>query len=151
MKVPRQALSAAICLLILSLLALDAAAAPSAGASTTCQPYGTTNACRWKRVDNLSINWNAGVSSYTTNPVTDIGVIGWPYWTIRETCSGAITMQEIRDPSIRTNASSHTRLESFQKQGCGGTRVGWSMGNHDFHQFGYEHIYPPKQYSEPLP
>ncbi len=37
-----------------------------------------------------STSWNAKVQSYTTNPVRNIGTIGWTWWTFRDTCNGII-------------------------------------------------------------
>ncbi len=151
MKASRHVFISAVCLLLLSMVATEARASPARGTATRCEPYGTTNACMRKEVTNLSINFIAGVSSYTHNPVTNIGVIGWSWWTIQQTCSGRLIYHVERGPSVRYNTDYHGRMETHPKRPCDRTRVGWSLGNHDFHQSGFQHIYPPHSHSEGIP
>ena len=37
-----------------------------------------------------STSWNGHIRSWTSNPIYNIGTIGWTRWTFRETCNGVI-------------------------------------------------------------
>lgn len=151
MRALRLIVLAGVLVLALSAVVREATASPQLGTSTSCAAYGTTNACRSKTVQNVSSStWNAGVWSYTKNPQTNIGVIGWSWWTVREWRSGVITYEYYGGASTRTNTYTHQANGNHSKHSCSLTRTGYSMGNHDFHQSGYTHIYPYKEYSEVL-
>jgi hypothetical protein len=80
------------------------------------------------------------------NPTISIDTIGESWWTARETCNGNITGQVEYDGEVEYNDSEFWDVSVHLKHSCGGTRLGWSMGNHDFHESGYTHIYPYKEY-----
>jgi len=118
-----------------------------AGSSESCQSYADSNACRKKGVVNVSSSeWNARVWSTMKNPTISIDTIGESWWTARETCNGNITGQVEYDGEVEYNDSEFWDVSVHLKHSCGGTRLGWSMGNHDFHESGYTHIYPYKEY-----
>jgi hypothetical protein len=145
MKTLRAALlSLGLALVVALALASDTA---YAGSSESCQSYATSNACRKKGVVNVSSSeWNAKVWSTMKNPTISIDVIGESWWTARETCNGNITYQQEYDGEVDLNDSEFYDVSVHLKHSCGGSRLGWSMGNHDFHESGYTHIYPYKEY-----
>lgn len=103
--------------------------------ATTSYPNfaGVTTAIALKDVwivNNTS--WNAYVESYTTNPVRNIGTIGWTWWTFRDTCNGVMIDNWVQPGSVRYGASRHWDVGVDDRDPCGGSYQGWSMGTHDF-------------------
>jgi hypothetical protein len=126
-------------------------AAPLADLSESCQSYAGSNACRMKGVQNIdSSTWGANMRSQMKNPQINIDVIGRSWWTVRETCNGSITYQAQYGGAVDYNDYMFFDAGGYYKHSCSGNRVGWSMGNHDFHKSGYTHIYPYKEHSYPL-
>ncbi len=134
--------------LIATVVVIDAGASPLPTSSESCQSYAGSNACRAKGVDNSSsTTWGANVRSRMTTPRININVIGESWWTVRETCNGSITSQTQYGGEVEYNDYEFFDASAQVKHSCGGTRVGWSMGNHDFYKSGYSHIYPYKSHS----
>lgn len=147
MKPQRLFLSLAGLIILTGVVFADGIAAPLLGSSETCQAYAGSNACSKKAVASTgSTTWGGNVYSEMKNPRINIGVIGEAYWTVRETCNGAITSQS--QYGGEADYGDYLFLDSSAqlKHTCGGTRVGWSLGNHDYNQSGYSHITPYKEY-----
>ncbi len=126
-------------------------ASPLASSSTSCQSYAGAFACRSKGVASTGPStWGANVQSYMASPAISIDTIGYSYWTVRETCDGDITSQWNYGGTVDHYTSSFWDASAQYKHYCGGSRVGWSFGNHDFHKSGYSHIYPYKLHSQGL-
>jgi hypothetical protein len=144
-------LTALAIVLIVVFIGIGAEAAPLAGGSTSCQSYAGSNACRRKEATSTGpTTWTASVKSYMTNPTISIDTIGRSWWTVRETCNSQITHQHRYDGRVRYSTSSFQNWSYQLEHYCSGARYGWSMGNHDFHESGYSHIYPYKSYSRHL-
>jgi len=103
--------------------------------ATTSYPNfaGVTTAVALKDVWVVnSTSWDAKVQSYTTNPVRNIGTIGWTWWTFRDTCNGVIIDNWVQPGSVRYGASNHWDVGVDDRDPCGGSYRGWSLGTHDF-------------------
>ena len=103
--------------------------------ATTSYPNfaGVTTAVALKDVWVVDSNsWNAKVQSYTTNPVRNIGTIGWTWWTFRDTCNGVIIDNWVQPGSVRYGANNHWDVGVDDRDFCSGSYRGWSMGVHDF-------------------
>lgn len=85
-----------------------------------------------------SVNWNAHIKSYTTNPVYNIGTIGWTWWTHRETCNGNIVDNYTHSGYALYGASSVFDTGVDDRDACDGSHLGWSLGKHDFKHNGSE-------------
>lgn len=120
-----------------------------AGSSESCQSYAGSNACRKKGVVSTgSSTWSGQVWSTMKNPPIDADTIGYSYWTVRETCDGQITSQVQYGGYHDHNTDSFYDVNAMAKHACPGSRLGHSLGNHDFDESGYQHIYPYKSYSQ---
>ena len=67
--------------------------------------------------------------------------IGYSWWTVRERCNGSITKQVIVGGHVFHYKSSYYAAMTVTKRTCSGTRLGQSMGNHDFYKWPYSHKY----------
>jgi len=103
--------------------------------ATTSYPNfaGVTTAVALKDVWVVSdTSWNAHVKSYTTNPVRNIGTIGWTWWTFRDTCNGNIIDNWVKPGYARYGASEAWDTGVDDRDYCNGSYRGWSLGTHDF-------------------
>lgn len=82
--------------------------------------------------------WNAKIRSYTTNPVYDIGTIGWTWWTVRELCDGNIIDQSQYGGHAEYGDSDAWDISFQALDDCGGTHQGAVLGTHDFKHGGSE-------------
>lgn len=76
--------------------------------------------------------WNGHIRSWTTNPVYNIGTIGWVWWTFRETCSGLIVDNWPKPGYVEYGANYVFDTGADDRDACGGTREGCVLGKHDF-------------------
>jgi len=94
---------------------------------------GVTDAVAEKDVTgNYSNYWTAWIESYTTNPVRNIGTIGWTWWGFRETCNGIIVDNWTLPGYARYGASYAWSCGTDDIDTCGGSHLGWVLGRHDF-------------------
>ena len=102
-----------------------------------CKPFaGVTTVGALKDVWIVnSTSWNAKVQS-NTNPVYNIGTIGWTWWTFRDTCDGVILDNWVKSGSVLYGASDHWDVGVDDYDSCGGSYRVWSMGTHDFKEGG---------------
>ena len=91
-----------------------------------------------------STYWSAGVSSRTNNPVRTMDDIGYSYWTTRQYCSGVIKKQNQMSGNVLHYKSNYWASATYAKVTCSNPngREGESLGNHDFYDYPYSHIYP---------
>jgi len=70
--------------------------------------------------------------------------IGYSYWTLRQWCGGIIIAQMVSPGHVLHYTSVYWASSMQQKAYCGApyTREGESLGNHDFYDWPYNHIYP---------
>lgn len=83
-----------------------------------------------------STSWNGHIKSWTTNPVYNIGTIGWAWWTFRDTCSGIIVDNFPQPGYVEFGANNVFDTGVSDRDPCAGTRQGWVLGKHDFKQGG---------------
>jgi hypothetical protein len=94
---------------------------------------GVTDATALKDVWYVnSSSWNAHVRSYSVKPVYNIGTIGWTWWTFRDTCDGVIIDNWVQGGYAEYNDADAWDTGVDDRDYCGGTYYGWSIGNHDF-------------------
>lgn len=113
-----------------------------AKAVTTQQNYyGITTAHAEKTVENGTPYWNAKLWSTSKNPALSMDDIGYSYWTVREKCGSAITNQVNLGGHVLHNTYLYYSAQTMTKQYCGGFRYGESLGNHDYYEYPYSHLY----------
>ena len=111
---------------------------PSSGNCLTLAQYYHTV---W---NNSGSYWDAGVRSYTANPTRVMDDIGYSYWTVRQRCYGSIIQQTNYGGHVLHYRSSYWAAVTKIKAYCSNpyARLGESLGNHDFYDWPYSHIYP---------
>lgn len=132
---------------VTTVLALGLVTARAVQAGTQCYPsYSNclTLAKYYHTVwNNPGIYWDAGVRSYTDSPPRVMDDIGFSYWTVRQRCNGTIVWQTTYSGHVLHYTSSYWAATTRQKVACNPyARVGESLGNHDFYDWPYSHIYP---------
>lgn len=94
---------------------------------------GVTDAVAMKDVVVVdAFTWNGRIRSYTTNPVYDIGTIGFTWWTFRETCDGNIIDNWVQSGYVEYGDSDVLDIGVDDRDPCSGSHLGWSLGTHDF-------------------
>jgi len=95
---------------------------------------GVTDAKAKKDVWIVNItSWNGHIRSYTTNPVYNIGTIGWTWWTFRDTCNGVIVDNWVNGGHAAYGDSDEWDTGVDDRETCGNYLI-WSLGKHDFKQ-----------------
>ena len=111
-------------------------------AVTTSQNYnGITTAKAEKTIENGTPYWNAKLWSRSQSPVINMDDIGYSYWTVREKCGTTVTKQVNLSGHVLHNTSLYYSAQTMPKQNCSGFRYGESLGNHDFYEYPYSHLY----------
>lgn len=125
-----------IILLIFMILVINFTLIVTANASSTAKELagGYTWGGAQKQVIIVSGSaWNGHVHSYTFYPDFNIGVIGWTWWTCRETCGAQILSQWQYGASVAYNSNDWWDTSAQLKHHCATTpHKIYSMGNHDF-------------------
>lgn len=108
-----------------------------AGSALATQSYanfaGVTKANAMKDVWIVnSTSCNGHIRSWTSYPVYNIGTIGWTWWTFRKTCNGIIIDNWTKPGYVQYGANYVFDTGVDDRDACGGTHLGWSMGKHDF-------------------
>lgn len=131
-----------IVLSLLLVIALNLILFGIAKAVTTSQNYyGITTAQAEKTIQNGTPYWNAKLWSRSQSPAINMDDIGRSYWTVREKCGTTITNQVNLSGHVLHNTSLYYSAQTMTKRACSGFRYGESLGNHDYYEYPYSHLY----------
>ena len=124
------------------ILVLNFAIFSVAKASATSANYnGITIAYAEKSITNHSTYWEQRLWSKSQSPAINMDDIGYSWWTIRERCNGVIMNQVQYGGHVLHNTSLYYSGNTMTKKTCGGYRLGESLGNHDYYEYPYSHLY----------
>jgi len=142
---------------IMTILVLGLLVTAKAQASSRCYPSSgncLTYANYYHTVTNHTGSyWDAGVRSYTASPTRTMDDIGYSYWAIREWCYTTLSKTNTYGGHVLHYTSSYWAASTRTKQFCSNPsqRLGESLGNHDFYDWPYSHIYPYSYTSGSIP
>lgn len=135
-------LLAKIALSLMLVIALNLTLYSIVQAVTTQQNYnGITTAHAEKTIVNGTPYWNAKLWSTSKNPALSMDDIGYSYWTVREKCGSIIKTQVNFSGHVLHNTYLYYSAQTMTKKSCTGFRYGESLGNHDFYEYPYSHLY----------
>ncbi len=127
---------------VIVILVLNFAVFSIAKASATSQSYnGITTAYAEKSIMNYSTHWDTKLWSKSKSPAINMDDIGYSWWTIREKCNGVITNQVQYGGHVLHNTPLYYSATTMTKRTCSGYRLGESLGNHDYYEYPYSHLY----------
>jgi len=117
-------------------------------ASSQCYPSSgncLTTAYYYKYIYNgPGSYWETSVYTYTANPTRTMDDIGYSYWSVRQWCYDTLLHASTYGGNVNHYASSHWVTSPRTKYYCTNPyqRMGESLGNHDFYDWPYSHMYP---------
>lgn len=98
-------------------------------------------------------SWEAGVRSFTANPTRTMDDIGYSYWSLRQWCYTTLLYATTYGGHVNHYASDYWATTIQYKYICSNPnqRLAESLGNHDFYDWPYNHIYPYSYKSAYIP